>query len=132
MSPAQLLFDTAVHLPPHRLVTRKTSYQALGEAPSETKGQQQRPQRSAEESKATQILSHQAKTGTRVCFLWRKQGLGHGSGFGPGSAFTAPPLLPGDCTEESNQGALIAQAGEARRPLRLRVNEQYAFQKYLS
>lgn len=41
-------------------------------------------------------------------------------------------LLPGDCTEESNQEALIAQAGEARRPLRLRVNEQYAFQKYLS
>lgn len=90
MSPAQLLFDTAVLLPPHRLVTRKTSYQALGEAPSETKGQQQRPQRSAEESEATQMLSHQAKTGTRVRFLWRKQGLGRGSGFGPGSAVPHP------------------------------------------
>lgn len=90
MSPAQLLFDTAIHLPPHRPVTRKTNYQALGEAASGTKGQQQRPQQSAEESKATQILSHQAKTGTRVCFLWRKQGLGHGSGFGPGSAVPHP------------------------------------------
>ena len=43
-----------------------------------------------------------------------------------------PHPLPGDCTEESNQEALTAQAGEARWPLWLCVDEQCAFQKYLS
>lgn len=61
-----------------------------------------------------------------------KTGSGPREWLWPQPCCTAPPLLPGDCTEESNQEALIAQAGEARRPLRLRVNEQYAFQKYLS
>lgn len=54
------------------------------------------------------------------------------SSFGPSPIAPTPPLLPGDCTEESNQEALIAQAGEAPRPLWLCVNEQCTFQKYLS
>lgn len=86
-----------------------------------------------------QILSTPEKAGTRASGRQLGQpasvgklGSRHGSGFGPSPTAPAPPLLPGDCTEESNQEVLIAQAGEARRPLWLCVNEQCAFQKYLS
>lgn len=86
-----------------------------------------------------QLPSVPVKSGTRasrhqprILSLVGKQGLGHGSSFGPCPTVPAPPLLPGDGTEESNQEALIAQAGEAPRPLWLCVNEQCAFQKYLS
>lgn len=88
---------------------------------------------------AGKILSIQGQAGTRASShqprmpsLVGKQGPGSANGSGPHPTALAPPLLPGDCTEESNQEAPIAQAGEARRPLWLCVNEQCAFQKYLS
>lgn len=85
-----------------------------------------------------QILSIQTKVGTRVSShqprvpsLVGKQGSGRGSGLARAPVHPHP-LLPIDCTEESNQEALTTQAGEACRPLWLCVNEQCAFQKYLS